>query len=128
MKKAVFVGLGCLFFACGWIGAFVPILPTTPFLLLSAACFAKGSKRLNVRFLNTRLYKRHLQSYVERREMTLKSKIMICAFATAMLMIAFFAMSNWIGRVVILCVIAFKYYYFIFRIKTINCRANSITE
>lgn len=120
MKKAVFVSIGCLFFACGWIGAFVPILPTTPFLLLSAACFAKGSSRLNKRFLNTRLYKRYLQSYVERREMPAKNKIIICALVTSMLMSAFFIVQNWIGRILILCVIALKYYYFIFHVKTVK--------
>lgn len=52
--------------------------------------------------------------------MTLKTKVSLCAFATTMLLIAFFMMSNLPGRIVVLCVIAFKYYYFIFRIKTIK--------
>ena len=51
------------------------------------------------------------------------TKVMLCAFATTMLLIAFFMMSNIYGRILILCVIAFKYYYFIFRIKTIKSEA-----
>lgn len=120
MKKAIFVGLGFVFFALGAVGAVLPILPTTPFLLVAAACFAKGSDRFNRWFLGTKLYQKHLDSFVKNRSMTLKTKITLCAFASVMLMIAFFAMSNWIGRIVILCVIAAKYYYFIFRIKTIQ--------
>ncbi len=120
MKKAVFVVLGCLFFVCGWIGAFLPVLPTTPFLLLAAACFARGSTRFNQWFLKTQLYKRYLQSYIERREMTLKNKLIICVFATTMMMIAFFVIHNWIGRIIILCLVVLKYYYFTFRIKTVK--------
>lgn len=120
MKKAIFVGLGLLFFALGAVGAFLPILPTTPFLLVAAACFAKGSTRFNNWFLNTKLYKRHLESFVKERSMTLKTKITLCAFASTMLAVAFFAMNNIVGRIVIVCVILFKYYYFIFRIKTIK--------
>lgn len=120
MKKAIFVALGFVFFGLGAVGAALPILPTTPFLLLAAACFAKGSVRFNNWFLNTKLYQNHLESFVENRSMTLKTKISLCAFASAMLLIAFFMMNNLPGRICILCVMAFKYYYFIFRIKTIK--------
>lgn len=120
MKKAIFVGLGLLFFALGAVGAVLPVLPTTPFLLVAAACFAKGSTRFNNWFLNTKLYKNHLDSFVRERAMTLRTKVGLCAFATTMLLIAFFIMSNIYGRILVLCVIAFKYYYFIFRIRTIK--------
>ncbi len=120
MKKAFFVICGLICFGVGAVGAALPILPTTPFLLLAAGCFAKGSDRFNKWFLNTKLYKNHLESFVEDRAMTLKTKVTLCAFATTMLLIAFFAMHNIYGRITILCVIAFKYYYFIFRIRTIS--------
>ncbi len=120
MKKAIFVTLGLLFFSLGGIGAAIPVLPTTPFLLLAAACFAKGSARFDKWFKNTRLYKKHLDSFIKDRSMTLRTKIYLCSFASAMLIIAFFMVNNIYGRIFILCVIAFKYYYFIFRIKTIK--------
>lgn len=119
MKKIVFVALGFLFFGLGAIGAIIPVLPTTPFLLVAAACFARGSARFSNWFLNTGLYKKHLESFVRERSMTLRTKVSLCAFASTMLVIAFFMMSNIYGRIVVLCVIALKYYYFVFRIKTI---------
>lgn len=120
MKKALFVSLGFLFFGFGALGALLPVLPTTPFLLAAAACFAKGSLRFNRWFLNTKLYKGHLESFLRERSMTLKTKVSLCAFATSMLLIAFFMMDNLYGRIVVLCVIAVKYYYFIFRIRTVK--------
>lgn len=120
MKKAIFVILGLVFFGLGALGAAIPILPTTPFLLLAAACFAKGSQRFNDWFCSTALYKKHLDSFVKERAMTLKTKVSLCAFATIMLTLAFFSMQNLYGRITILCLIAIKYYYFIFRIKTIK--------
>jgi uncharacterized membrane protein YbaN (DUF454 family) len=44
--RALFVALGTVFLALGVIGIVVPVLPTTPFLLLAAACYARASERL----------------------------------------------------------------------------------
>lgn len=120
MKKTIFVAVGFVFFALGAVGAALPVLPTTPFLLIAAACFARGSERFNRWFLGTKLYQRHLDSFVRERAMTLRTKVVICAFATTMLLIAFFMMNNIWGRIVVVGVIAVKYYYFVFRIRTIQ--------
>ena len=119
MKKAIFIGLGFLFFGLGALGAMLPVLPTTPFLLLSAACFSRGSDRFQNWFASTKLYQKHLESFVRERAMTLRTKITLCAFATTMLILSFLAMDNVVGRGVVAGLIAFLYYYFIFRIKTL---------
>ncbi len=117
--KVIYTILGILFTAIGSIGIILPILPTTPFLLVAAVCFAKGSARFEKLFKSTKIYKNHLESFVEEGSMRIDSKLKICAFATFFMMIAFFMMSNIYGRVTILLVLAIKYYYFAFKIKTI---------
>ena len=131
--KIIFIIFGFVFLGLGCLGIPLPVLPTTPFLMLSAICFAKGSKRLELWFKSTKLYHKHLETFVEKREMTLKTKLTILLSASAMLLFSFGMMQykatisgnsagNVIGRVVVLCLIPIKYIYFFTRIKTILAR------
>lgn len=112
--------VACISMALGAIGVILPIIPTTPFLLLSAFCFAKSSKRFHTWFTNTSLYKKHLESFVEKREMKIKTKITLLVFASSMLLIAMYLVDVMVVKVFIGFLIAFKYYYFTFRIKTVS--------
>ncbi len=126
--KPLFATLGFVFFILGAIGVFLPVLPTTPFLLLASFCFAKSSKRFNDWFLSRKLYKKHLEGFVKNRSMTLRTKVGLCSFASCMLLIAFFLTDILFLRIFIIGLIAFKYYYFIFRIKTIKPAQQSEEE
>jgi len=128
--KIVFIVLGFIFIGLGCLGIPLPVLPTTPFLMLAAICFAKGSKRLDAWFKSTKLYQNHLESFVEKREMTLKAKLTILLTASAMLLFSFGMMQykaivngnsvgNIIGRITVLCMIPIKYVFFFTRIKTV---------
>ena len=107
-------------FGLGFIGIVLPILPTTPFLLLAGFCFARSSKRVHNWFVSTKAYQRHLEPFVQKRAMTLKTKICILSLASFMLAFPLFLTDLWWLRVFIIGLYIFKYYYFLFKIKTIK--------
>lgn len=97
--------LGFLAMGIGAVGVILPVLPTTPFLLLASFCLARGSERFHRWFTGTKLYRRHLESFVRNRAMTLQTKFSLLIPASCMLILAFLAMSNVYGRVFIIFLI-----------------------
>ena len=132
MKKSpvriVWLLFGFLSMGIGAVGVVLPVLPTTPFLLLASFCLAKGSERFHKWFTGTKLYKRHLDSFVKNRAMTLKTKFSLLIPASCMLLLAFLAMRNVYGRVFIVFLIVFKYVYFFTKIRTIPAGQKFVPE
>lgn len=119
MKYLYFI-LGIIFTGVGMIGILLPVLPTTPFLLAAMFFFTKSSNRAKVWFEGTKIYQNHLNDFVNKREMTLQTKAIVLSFASLMLLLAYLMMDNIYGRIIIVLLVFFKYYYFAFRIKTVK--------
>ena len=129
IKKILYITLGCIGVGLGAIGAVIPLLPAFPFLLMATFCFAKSSERLHNWFINTKLYKKNLESYVQGRGMTWATKLRIMFTVTLLMSVGFIMMSNvLIGRIVLACVWGFHIIYFIFGVKTIKSEENEIAE
>ena len=121
IKKAFFVVLGCLSLGLGAVGAVLPILPTVPFLMLAVFCFAKSSEKLHNWFISTKLYKKNLESFVQGKGMTVKTKIRIMVTVTILMSIGFIMMHAVpVGRIILGFVWIFHVLYFIFGIKTLK--------
>lgn len=119
-KKYVYVILGLLSFAIGAVGVVVPVLPTTPFLLLASYCFARGSEKFDRWFKSTKIYKKNLESFVKEKSMTMKQKVRLLLFVNAMLMVPMILIDSLHMRLFLIGLICVKLYYFIFKIKTIK--------
>ena len=125
MKKSLYMILGCFGVGMGAVGAIIPVLPTFPFLMLAAFCFARSSEKLDRWFRHTKLYKDNLADFVAGRGMTMKAKVRIMVTVTLLMSVGFvmMGMSGIVaGCVVLGCVWVFHIVYFLFGIKTIPAK------
>lgn len=120
LKKVIYIVIGCIGLGLGAVGAVVPLLPSFPFLMLSAYCFARSSEKLHNWFIGTKLYKNNLESYVQGKGMTRKTKVRIMTTVSILMAIGFVMMHAVpVGRIVLACVWLLHMVYFIFGVKTI---------
>lgn len=90
LKQLIFLVLGCTCLVLGCIGIVLPILPTVPFFLVTVFCFANSSQKLHNWFVGTKMYKKHLESFVKKKGMTIKTKFGILIPVTIVMGIGFF--------------------------------------
>ncbi len=125
IKKYIFVVLGCICLGLGTVGVFLPILPTTPFYLLTVFFFANSSQKLHDWFLGTKLYQKHLDSFVKQRGMLRSTKVSIICTVTLLMGFGFFMMARkgiWIPCVILAIVWLAHILYFTQRVKTIPAK------
>ena len=67
---------GTFFMGLGIVGIFVPVLPTTPLLLLAAACYARSSQRFHGWLVNNRWFGNYVRNYLQRKGVPLKVKVL----------------------------------------------------
>ena len=122
LKQIIFLIIGCLSLALGCVGIVLPILPTVPFFLLTVFCFANSSQKLHDWFIGTQMYKKHLESFVQKKGMMVRTKATILTSVTALMAVCFVLMLR--KGIIVPCVILAVVWvchlvYFLFGVKTI---------
>ena len=123
LKRLIFLILGFVCLGLGCVGIALPILPTVPFFLLTVFCFANSSQTLHEWFVGTKLYKKNLESFVQKKGMTVRTKVGIILPVTLVMGFGFFMM--WRKALTVPCVILAIVWichivYFLFGVKTIS--------
>jgi len=105
VKRKLLIGAGTLSTGLGIIGVFIPILPTTPFLLLAAACYMRSSERFYQWLINNRIFGAYVRNYIEGRGMPIRMKILtiLLLWLTIGLSITF-GVQNIVIRIVLICI------------------------
>lgn len=129
MKRLILILSGCVSLVLGCVGVVLPVLPTVPFLLLTAWCFANSSQRLHNWFVGTKLYKQHLEAYVQKRGMTVRTKVTLLGTSSAVMLLGFLMMGNVpVGRMVLAVVWVCHVVYFVFGVKTLPAASRPEAE
>lgn len=103
LLRYLFICLGTLSLALGVVGAFVPVLPSTVFLILAAAAYARGSPRLYRWLLRNRIFGRYISDWRTHRSIPIRTKVTIVAMIlTAVGVSSYFAVESMILRTVVI--------------------------
>ena len=118
VKTLYFIG-GTISLILGIIGIVLPILPTTPFLLLAAACYARSSQRFYNWLLNNRILGAYIRNYIEGRGMPIKVKIFTISLLWITILISAFLFIQilWVRYVLIIIAIAVTVHIILIRPK-----------
>ena len=101
-KLLVLIGTICL--ALAILGIFLPVLPTTPFLLLAAVCYARGSKRFYDWLMANRWLGPYIRNYREGKGIPLKQKILMILLLWLTIGFSVWTVSLWWVQVILLAI------------------------
>lgn len=118
--RVLLIILGFISLGLGCVGVALPIIPTAPFLLLTSFCFVKSSEKFNNWFLNSKLYKKHLENFAKHKVMTIKGELILLSLVSAMLLTSMYFINKPVMTIVFSCLIACKYLYFVFNVKPVS--------
>lgn len=104
--RLIYKAAGILSLALGTLGIFLPLLPTTCFVLLSAWCFAKSSPQLHAKLVNNKLFGSLIRQWESRRCIPVKAK---CIAIGSMLIFgsySFIVIDSLVFKIIVVCTIA----------------------
>ena len=117
--KVILIILSFITLGVGLVGVILPVLPTTPFILLSLFLLSKSSPKYHNWLIETRFYKNHIESFHKNQSMTFKQKWTLLIIVDIFLLISFIQINSIIIKVLVIVLFIAKHYYFKKYIKVI---------
>ena len=127
MKRYLLLCLAWICFALGAVGVAIPVMPTTPFLLLAAFLFARSSPRIHEWMLSTRLYREYVVPFKESGGIEAGKKARILAISLSALAISAALVQKPLVWAILSCCAAFLLYLVLIRIPTVS-RQTELTK
>ena len=101
-SRPLLIAAGTTSTAIGIVGIFVPVLPTTPFLLLAAACYMRSSERFYRWLVHNRFFGAYIRNYIEGKGIPVKVKVITLTLLWVTIgLSAYFGTDNLIVRIVL---------------------------
>ena len=124
--QAVFFCLGCLFVGLATVGVVLPLIPTTPFLLLAAACYARSSKRFYDWLLTNRIFGPTIRQWQESGSVAMGTKVVAIVLLVLTLgsSVVFFV-PLWSVKILLVAV-GIWVIYFLLRLPTAPSGSDSV--
>ncbi|MBR3689892.1 MAG: YbaN family protein [Eggerthellaceae bacterium] len=120
IARIIMMAFAWLCFVLGCIGVFVPVLPTTPLLLLATFLFARSSERCHDWICSTKVYKNYVGAFKEAGGMPVPAKIRMLTLSYAVLALSAFLVQKPFVWAILACVAAFLLWLVTCRIPTVN--------
>ena len=120
MLRVLMLGIAYVAFGAGCIGIFIPVLPTTPLLLLATFLFARFSPRMHDRIVSTKVYRTYVVPFKSAGGLPVRAKVRIVAISYTVLAISAFASQKVHVWAILACVALFLAWLMVFRIPTVR--------
>ena len=120
MKRYIMLGCGWIAVFLGFVGIFIPVLPTTPFLLLAAFLFAKSSPRMSIWLQGTKAYKQYVEPFKSSGGIPFRTKVRALVISYTVLAISAILVRKWFVWLILAAVALFLFWLMMFRIPTID--------
>lgn len=117
--RYILIAIGLIAAIIGFIGIVVPLLPTTPFLLLAAVCFSRSSERFNRWLVNTKIYGEYVESFKRDRGFTLKKKFKILMSLYIVIAFSIFMIEHSLVRIGLLIMVTIQTVVLFTLVKTL---------
>jgi len=120
LMRYFLIGMGSVSVFLGVLGIFLPLLPTTPFLLLACALYAKGSKRFHAWLLNHKVLGKYIRDYTERGGLPVRTKIFTLLLLLTTIGLSFVLVADNLTVRIILLIAATAMSLHILTLKTLK--------